>query len=350
MAGRDGFHRSSADVNRSFAGSRTLGGDGSRGAMSEILGGPTTQVAAPPPRRQSDVGSLLGGQAAESEQRSLRMRGSAAASKSAMDDVMHGVAVLDPLRGPKPVQKYNSGSSVLSALRPEISGADATGEDPFAHMRVRPKPAGPASRATENREPVNPFVEALAGVHHEFCQLADSLPRLPTGQLVDFRPLLELLSKRNLPVDADSAGTLIATIDVNRTISYDEFVQLLASGLQEEAPAAPPAAPAPAPAQQAAKPTQLAFAQPAGPRVHPTQSFGQYDPSQWKASAQPSFVPLVQPPNTAAITRGMLGHGSTQKAATNAELVNVLNAGLGQHNRRSNPEYVPTYGKSAQMR
>ena len=353
MSGAAGFHRSAYDNTRSYAGSRTLGGDRKRNVMSEILGGSMSQPAAPPPRQPSSVGSLLSGGCGDVQEdhRPLRVQAAHQAGSSAMDDVMHGRAVLDPTRGPKPNLKYQSGTSVLTALRPEETKSDEMGADPFAHLRARPKAAGPKPEAVAVAAPKDPFTEALAGVHRDLCQLGASTPRDAQGALVDYRPLLWLLAERGLPLNADASGTLIAHFDVNATIEYDAFIALVMNGLEErsftvhygamnrleEPPAAAPApAPPPAPA-------------PLQPRVAPTQpAIGSYDPSQWMMPLQPS---LPQAPTDMTVaTKRLLGGGSTAKAATNVDLARALNGGLGQHARRSDAEYAVTIGKSGQFR
>ena len=348
MSGAAGFHRSAFDNSRSYAGSRTLGHDNSRSAMSEILGAPTAPAQPPPARPQSEVANILGGvSTAEPAVRSPR------APKSAMDDVMQGIAVLDPARGPRPVAKYNSGSSVLSALRPEASDADNTGGDPFAHMRTRPKAAAgghgrPAdSRPAAQEEKRDPFVEALAGVHRELCALAQATPRHPTtGALEDYHSLLGLLAARGLPLGSH-AGTLIAHFDVHGSISYDEFVQLVWAGLQEtEEAAAAPAAAAPAmPPGGALRPLEPAQQQPPAPRVAPSQQkMGAYDPSQW--TMMPALA-AAKPKNA----KMLLGGGTSANAATNMDLARALNGGLGQHARRTaDAEYSVTAGRSNQLR
>jgi len=367
MSAASGFHRSAHDNTRSYVGSRTLGGDRSRSTMSDILGG-VVEVAQPPPRQQSQVSTLFNDAIvpAHADQRRLRIGNPAApmSHNSAMNDVMHGVAVLDATRGPKPNARYNSGSSMLSALRPETNESDTVlppGADPFAHHRVRPKAASTVARDTgpqlvvgnanvfdagaTAQPPMDPFHQALAGVHRDLCQLAASTPRDPsTGALEDYRVLLKLLAERGLPLDADACGTLIAHFDVNHSISYDDFIDLVSKGLMDDGAAPAQQAAAPAPAPQPQRPPQ-----PAAPRVAPTGTMGQYDPSQWTTGYQPA-APQA-PTDMAAATKQLLGRGSVAaSASTNFDLARALNGGLGQHSRRSDPEYMAAVGKSSMMR
>ena len=371
MSGRAGFHHSSGDIARSFAGSRTLGHDRRQNAMSEIMGGGGGVPAPPPPRQSSQVASLFDG---EEEALPRANRRPEPRSASVMDDVMRGVGVPDPARGPLPNLRHHSGSSVLAALRPDDPSTEEAGADPFAHVRVRSKSRGPmpvvaASETTADAPapkagaPTDTFIQALAGVHRDFSAMAASAPRDSGGALVDYRPLLTLLTDRGLPLNADAAGTLIAHVDVHRSVTYDTFVAILAGGMADSdasdaasASAVATQAPADALAPVAAQASVAPMPPPSGaqypvsctlsrcvPRVQPTAAFGAYNPSQWTMS-RPA------PPALPADAKAILAGSSATRAATNAELAALMNAGLNKHARRSDAEYSITLGKSAGLR
>ena len=82
------------------------------------------------------------------------------------------------------------------------------------------------------------------------------------GRLKDYHPLLDLLTSRNIKLNADAAGTLIATVDVEGGISFEDFMECVAMSFKGSEKQPPPeghaqpqeaVAPAPAPVRGVVK-------------------------------------------------------------------------------------------------
>ena len=384
MSGARGFHNSSGDVNRSFGGARTgIGYDSKKGAMSDILGGGSAPEVAPPPRARGGIASLM------DHSRSNEVSVPSPTGKkhvpapdptgSAMKEAMRGVGAMgvdDRLHGLSrraPSDPRYSGQGALSALRHEAE--DAGADDPFRQHRVRPKmhprdagvemrapPGGlpgtedaaerAAKRALEDQEAAVRQHFALA--HQALVAAVSTAPREPTGALADYRPLLALLATHNLRLNADGAGTLIATLDVQGSVSFQEFMEIIAMGLASDDPppaAAPPSSQPPyAPQVPRVSPPQAAPIVRGVPRPEPssaamTQAKGQ------KASLYAEYLPNYPKPPEKQNVHALLQGQRVANSGANQNLANLLNPGQ-RHNRKQGEEgdLVATNGKSSQWR
>jgi hypothetical protein len=344
MSGARGFHYSSGDNFRPAMGARTLAFD-KGGSMGDILGGGGARTdPAPPPRHGGGVAALFGGEETPTAGSILSHRKMLAipGRGNSMSDIMQGIGAMgvdDNAHGiskrPPPNSRH-SGTGVLSALRGEA--AEAGMEDPFAHVRARPKrhprdvpqepPVGAPPAADGVSASDRAAFEGLSRAHATLVAAAAKAPRDESGALVDYKPLLAQLAAQGLPLNADAAGTLIATLDVRGTISFDEFMDVIALGLGPEPAAAAPTVPV------AAAPPQ-----PMSVRAPPT------------GVARPPPARLAQPPPqppTPQDASSLLGGRRVADAASSAQLAAVLNRSAGQHARRSDLDI--TVSKSAQFR
>ena len=280
-----------------------------------------------------------------------------------MNDVMHGVARLDLPRRAAPNPRY-SGSSVLAALRPDDAEEAPETGDPFAHMRARPKVAGgpqqhcspfdhPAQPPTHQlagpppEDPDRALFNALHGAHAELDAAAASAPRDASGALIDYRPLLGMLESRGLKLTADAAGTLIAHLDVQGSLSFEVFMELIAESFKadrggDRSMSADGQEQRPPPPQQRSQPTVRVSAPPAAAPA-PTIPRG-----AGGAAGEWMFQPRA-PPQPQANVSSLLGGKKASAAATNADLAALLNGGTSSHARRSDLEGA-TQGKSVRMR
>lgn len=304
--------------------------------MADILGGNVAPVQ-PPPRVTTGVGGLLGGTAEPQPNRPLRIPAGAHPRASDMDQLMHGISAVEVSR-----REYNhknrSGSSVMSALRPDDSEEAEVG-DPFAHMRMRPKAIGGVAAQPQAVQPTgndprsnDPVFAQLSAVHAELVRAAASAPRDASGAICEYSALLQLLQSRGLPLGADSAGTLLAHLDVNGTISFDDFMEVLASGM---APASE-AAPAPAPSYRSQPPAR----EPIVVRANQPPALGYGGMKEIRMPAAPEPVRTD--------VGALLGGRKVATAATSAEIAALINPGVNQHARRS--DLSMTQGKGMQFR
>lgn len=369
--------------------------ENTRGGMADILSHDNISSHKAPPRAGGGMADILGG---GGEQPHHAPRAQAQPTRTAMSDVMQGVGALgidDSVHGlgRRTLNTKHAGTGALAALRGEE--AEAGMDDPFGQQRFKPKlhprdagsqvqvPLGgipgtedAAERAARHaleeqqrsaKDAEDPVFAQLKAVHMELVELAASLPRenpddprMPRGRLTDYKALLHLLAARGITLNADAAGTLIATIDVEGTCSFEAFMECVAMGLRSAdqegeargmASGATPPVPAPAECVVRAR---------GGPR-QPLDSagwaLGQPPPKPPPAAVDP-FDALrvkrerVQDVATANV-REMLGAGGIAGAGTNASLAQLLNGGAQQHghahnNRRG--EIGVTVGKSSQFR
>ena len=297
-----------------------------------------------------------------------------APSPSAINEVMRGVGSMgvdDRLHGLSrraPQDPRYAGNGALSALQweaPEV-GMD----DPFAHARARPKahprdnganmpapPGGlPGTEDAANRSAAaaidaqeRQVFESLSRAHSLLSAAVAKAPRDASGALVDYHPLLALLASNNLRLGADAAGTLIATLDVQGAISFEQFMDVIAIGLQSDEP--PPPAPPPQQEQQyiaqrhQAPPPPLAAPIVRAPRADPAalQSAKQAPMGSAFASYLPNYPHQPKPVDV----HNILGGARVGSAAGNQELAALLNGGAN-HSRRS--ELTHTDGKTSQWR
>jgi len=342
-----GFHRSSADNARSYTGSRAFAGRHEATSMNDILGGGNANDARPPPREMTGVGGILSGSAAAEPPRPMRVQAAQAPRQSDMDELMHGVSKLDMPRRDYS-QKNNRGSNMLSALRPDDSDAPEVG-DPFAHMRTRPKAiGGPAQSTTQPGPPGadQDVFAALRAAHRDLSVAAAAAPRDAKGALTEYGSLLRLLQARNLPLNADSAGTLIAHLDVNGAISFDDFMEVIAEGMRSSSE--PAAAPAPSSGGYQSQQPPYRGAEPPlrepPIRVTANRPTAGYQGMQTLTRPDPTNAPQLD-------VASLLGGRKVETAATSADLAALLNGGsrgLNQHMKRS--DLAMTQGKSAQFR
>lgn len=363
MSGAAGFHRSSGDVKRSFGGARSngLGYDNGKGSMGDILGSGSREASAPvpPPRAAGGVASLLNADrlAEFQDPRAIGRRNIPQPAGSAMNDVMTGVGELgadDSLYGLSkiaPANKKYSGGGALSALRWEE--AEVGMDDPFAQMRAR----GPKIHINDRPGPTHPPPAAaglppkpsggdplLVSAHTQLLlQASKSARDANTGALLDYRPLLQVLAGFGLELSADGAGTLIATLDVHGSITYDEFLQCLAMGssAQENAPA--PAPPPPQATLRAAPVVRGAPAPAPAPAGRGAGGSGPRDMAAEAAGLMMRVPPLPASPPKADVAQMLHGRGAGS-AATSQELAALLNRQQGMHARKSEMTY--TVGKS----
>lgn len=309
-------------------------------------------------------------------------------SPSAMGDIITGVGEMgvdDKLYGlsKKKLDQRYSGQGALAALRGEE--AEAGMDDPFKHARARPKlhardmgvaapmPAGgiPGTEDAANRAAVaaieaseRKVFESLSNAHQALLAAARAAPRDGSGALIDYRPLLHLLAtQHSINLNADAAGTLVATIDVQGGISFEEFMEVIAMGLQHGNPPPGPASTAPPP-QMHAEPRR-----PMPPAAAPVVRGVRADPvslqqakhqmqlakSQAPASAFAEYMPNYPQPKAPQNVQKLLGGVKVSSSAVagasglagNTDLAALLNGGTN-HSRRS--EMAHTVGKSEQWR
>ena len=232
MSGPRGFHHSQGDATRSFAGSRALGYEKTRGGMAGILSHDNIESRAPPPRDSGSMAALLEQEAPEAPPTARTQQ-----ARSAMDDVMQGVGQIgvDDSRygiGRRTLNEAHMGAGALAVLRGEE--AEKGMDDPFSmsrkpkvHPRDLPPPApaplppvrkpmekigGPPAGADSQERAL--FGQLMA-VHDGLNAAAASAPReapedprLGRGRLVDYRPLLAHLASHGIALNADAAGTL----------------------------------------------------------------------------------------------------------------------------------------------
>lgn len=401
MSGPRGFHNSSGDVARNYAGRGALGYDSKRGAMSDILGGggndfqePVAPPVAPRDRGQN-MASLMDytqtNMAAGASRPAAGRRQAPAVTNpapSAMDEIIRGVGEMgadDKLYGlsKKKLDQRYAGNGALAALRGEE--AEAGMDDPFAHHRkpklhardmgiASPPPAGgiPGTEDAANRQAVaaieaseRKVFESLRAAHQALNAAAQSAPRDGSGALSDYRPLLSLLTtEHNIKLNADAAGTLVATLDVQRGVSFEEFMEIIAMGLRHDDPPARPPAGGGHPQQPQQQQFQQQFQpQPAAPvvkgvRADPVslqQAKQMQMPKQQPTSAYAPYMPNYPQPKAPQNVSQLLGGAKVSSSAVagasglagNTELAALLN-GSTNHSRRS--EMPHTVGKSSQWR
>jgi len=247
------FHRSAADNHRAHA-SRTLGYDNSRGAIASIMNHESQPQGAerlPTHPLRHDGGGVAASlrEVAEAPPEHIipgGRRGMAYAPKetgSAMNEVMHGISRLEmPRRTPVDV-KYTGANMYAALFAGESAAREAVIDDPFGHCRgsaVRKVPSSAAgseigaSRGHSHASSRCPSREAAAApataagrAYNDFLAAAASAPREADGTLHDIRPIIEVLERAGMPLTPSAAGTLIAAVDVGRSITFADFERCL---------------------------------------------------------------------------------------------------------------------------
>ena len=262
-------------------------------------------------------------------------------------------------------------------------------DDPFAHHRkpklhardmgiASPPPAGgiPGTEDAANRQAVAAIEASERKVFeplraaHQALNAPQSAPRDGSGALSDYRPLLSLLTtEHNIKLNADAAGTLVATLDVQRGVSFEEFMEIIAMGLRHDDPPARPllgvailsslsssslsssnssSSSSRSPqrlSSRACVPTQCRCSRPSRckmPKQQPTSAYAAptcpTTLSQRRRRTSRSCLGAPRCPSAVAGASGLAG---------NTELAALLN-GSTNHSRRS--EMPHTVGKSSQWR
>ena len=396
MSGARGFHHSDSDHKRSFAGSRAFTYESGRGGMSDILTHTNVETRAPMARSGAGMASILD-HATPSENAKPQFSSSMLPSNASqytsagMMDVMRGVGQMgvdDALHGlgRRTLNQKHSGAGALAALRGEE--AEAGMDDPFAHTRggarakLHPRDAGmevalpnmgiPGTLDAATRDvmaaraagapskrggPDEPISAQLRNIHNELNQLAFSLereaapedPRMGVlGRLKDYHPLLDLLTSRNIRLNADAAGTLIATVDVEGGISFEDFMECVAMSFKGSEKPPPPeghaqpqeaVAPAPAPVRGVVK----GLGAPMLPLDAARSTYRMPEPTTASSDTLLVKRPTFDP--TKLDVRNMLGKGGTAGAATNDNIAQLLNGGFTHdYGRKSEAEFKVTRG------
>ena len=167
------------------------------------------------------------------------------------------------------------------------------------------------------------------------------------GRLKDYHPLLDLLTSRNIRLNADAAGTLIATVDVEGGISFEDFMECVAmsfKGSEKQPPeghAQPQeaVAPAPAPVRGVVK----GLGAPMLPLDAARSTYRMPEPTTASSDMLLVKRPTFDP--TKLDVRNMLGKGGTAGAATNDNIAQLLNGGFTHdYGRKSEAEFKVTRG------